>query len=130
MMNDRPVELDYKAVALANGDLSERLSGEGVSITYDDDGDTILIDIGEGGEAIADHFVNGMYVRIHPVTLKIVGCTVVGFVTDILAHNKLMRTLFEEDFQRLIEQGGKREWTGIEAQRTSPIFEAALSRHA
>ena len=127
MKTDRRTKLDHEAVARANADLSERLFREGVSITYDEDGDTLLIDIGEGGEAIADHVVDGLYIRLDPLTLKVVGCTAIGFASDALEHNRAFRKLFQGDFDHFRGAGGKGEWRGAEAQRVTPLFGAALS---
>jgi len=126
-MNEEPAQLDYEAVARANTDLSERLFREGVSIIYDEDGDTLLVDIGEGGEAIADHVVDGLYIRLNPLTYKAVGVTIIGFVSDVLAHNKLIRKLFQDSFERFRNAGGRTEWKAMEARRAMPLFEAALS---
>lgn len=126
-MLDRPKEIDPEAVTRANIDLSERIFREGLSIVYDDDGDTLLLTIGEGAEAITQQFIDGIYVRIHPVTLKIVGCTIVGLVSDIFAHNKAIRKLFADSFERFRSAGGREEWKGLEAQRVLPLFEVAIS---
>lgn len=125
-MLDQPREIDPDALARANLDLTERVFREGISLAYDDDADTLLISVGEGDESIAQQFVDGIYVHIHPVTLKIVGCTIVGLVSDLFAHNKMIRKLFQESFERFRTTGGKTEWKGIEAQRAVPLFEAAL----
>lgn len=122
-MIDQPEELDGDAIAKANVDLSERLFEEGVSIAYDEDGDILFMTIGEGKEAISEQVVDGIYVRIDPDTLKIVGCIIIGFVSDILAHNKLARKMFQESFEQLRRQGDSAQWSGSQAQKMKPIFE-------
>ena len=127
-MVDSPTPLDSELIGQANLDLAERLYSEGVFITYDEDGDTLLITIGQGQPAITTHVVDGIYVRIHPETLKVVGCTVIAFASDLLANNKLMRKLFPDALKAFEENGGVIEWKGPQAQRMAPVFEAVLSR--
>lgn len=126
-MRDRPNELDEEAVARANIDLTERLFNEGVSIAYDEDGDTLFLTIGEGKEAISEQLVDGIYFRIDPNTLKWVGCVIIGFKSDILANNKLARKLFQEGFEQLRRQGDSVQWKGSQAQKVEPLF--ALVAH-
>ncbi|MBI2918906.1 MAG: DUF2283 domain-containing protein [Chloroflexi bacterium] len=124
-MIDQPEGLNVRAVEKLNIDLSERLFSEGVSIAYDEDGDTLFLTIGEGKEAVNEQVVDGMYLRIEPDSLRIVGCVIVGFVSDILANNKLARKLFQEDFEELRRQGDSVRWEGSQAQRIKPLFELA-----
>lgn len=124
-MIDQPDELDVGALQKANIDLSERLFGEGVSVAYDEDGDTLFLTIGEGREAISEQVVDGIYLRVEPNSLRIVGCVIVGFVSDILANNKLARKLFQEDFEQLRQQGDSARWEGSQAQRIKPLLELA-----
>lgn len=122
-MRDVPKELDGEGIAKANVDLAERLLNEGVSIAYDEDGDTLFLTIGEGGEAVSDQMVDGIYFRINPDTLKVVGCVIVAFKSDILANNKLARKLFQEGFEKLRQQGGSVQWDGLQAMKVQPLFE-------
>lgn len=121
-MKDRPDALDGEAVAKANIDLAERLFKEGVSIAYDEDGDTLFLTIGEATEAISEQMVDGIYCRLDPNTLKVVGWVIIRFVSDILASNKLARKLFQEGFEQLRRQGDSVRWEGLQAQKVQPLF--------
>lgn len=121
-MNDKPTELDMDSVAQNNLDLTKRLFSEGVTISYDEDGDTLFLIIGRPREAISEQIVDGVFYRIDPATLKVVGCTILGFESDILSNNKLLRKLFQDPFEQLKKQGNLVEWKGPQAQRVEPIF--------
>jgi hypothetical protein len=127
-MESKPTPLDGEQISKANLDLAERLFNEGVYITYDDDGDTLFITIGQGQPAITTHVVGGIYLRIQPETLKIVGCTVIAFASDLLANNKLIRKLFPNALESFKGTDGTIEWKGQKARRMLPVFEVAMSR--
>lgn len=127
-MEDKPTPLDGEQMSRANLDLTERLFYEGVRLVYDEDGDTLLVTIGQEQPAITTHVIDGVYLRIHPETLKIVGCTVIAFASDLLANNKLIRKLFPDALKTLRESGGTIEWEGYQARRIMPVFEFAMSR--
>ncbi len=128
IMKDRPNGLDADAVAGANKDLAERLFNEGISVAYDEDGDTLFLTIGEGREAITEQVVDGIYFRIEPHTQKFVGCVIMRFVSDILANNKLVRKLFQESFEQLRRHGDLAQWDGLDAQKIKPLFELVPTR--
>lgn len=127
-MPNEPQTLDQDLIARANLDLAERLFKGGVEFVYDEDGDTLFVTIGAGANAITKHVVDGVYARIDPETLKIVGCTLLAFESDLLANNKLLRKLFLDGFQSLRESGDRIVWEGAEAAKTKPLFELVLAR--
>lgn len=127
-MKDKPTPLDMGQVSRANFDLAERLFNEGVHLVYDEDGDTLLMTIGEGKPAIATPVLDGIYFRIEPETYKILGFTIIAFASDLLANNKLVRKLFPNAPEAFEKSGGVIEWKGQQAQRIKPVFEFALSR--
>ncbi len=110
----------------ANVDLSERLFNEGVLVDYDRDSDTLFLTIGEGTEAVSEQLIDGIYLRIEPSNLKIVGYTILRFASDILSNNKLVRTLFQESFEQLKAKGGSTEWKGLQAKKAEPLFALAI----
>jgi len=70
----REGEAFFKSVLNANEDLASRLRELSVCITYDRDGDTFILTLGEPQEALTESVdENRLYVRIDPATLKIVG---------------------------------------------------------
>lgn len=127
-MKDRPNKVDWDAISRANIDLSERLFKEGISVAYDEDGDTLFFTIGKAREAITEQVIDGIYTRIDPYTLKFSGFVIVRFVSDILHNNKLVRKLFQESFEQIRRQGDMVQWNGLEAQRIKPFFELVSTR--
>jgi hypothetical protein len=127
-MVDKPTPLDWERMSRVNAGLAERLFNEGLHLAYDEDGDTLLITIGEEQPSMVTHVIEGIFLCVHPETLLIVGCTIVAFESDLLANNKLMRKLFPDAMKILRQKGGIMKWQGREAQRMMPIFELAMSR--
>ena len=125
-MNDKPNELDMDLVARNNMDLTKRLFSEGVTIAYDEDGDTLFITIGNPNDAITEQIVDGLFYRINPETLKVIGCIIIGFESDVLMHNKLLNNLFRDGFEQLRKQGDLVKWEGLQAQKVKPIFEISV----
>jgi len=125
-MSDKPNELDMDFIARNNINLTDRLLSEGVTIAYDEDGDTLFITIGHPREAITEQIVDGLFYRIDPETLKVIGCIIIGFESDVLTHNKLIRNLFQEGFEQLRKQGDLIKWEGPQAQKIKPIFELSV----
>ncbi|MDA0733246.1 MAG: DUF2283 domain-containing protein [Chloroflexi bacterium] len=126
-MNDSQL-IDYEAVGKANFDLLERLIGLGAEIAYDEDSDVLFITIGhEPNEAVTEHLIDTIYYRIDPDSLKIVGITILEFMTNILAKNRLAVIAFGDDFTKLRAKGGRTRMEGIDAKRLAPLFEAMTS---
>jgi hypothetical protein len=117
---------DEEEFTRANINLSERLFNEGVSIDYDQDVDTLFLTIGQGSEAVSEQLVDGIFLRIEPSSLKVVGYTFLRFSSNILANNKLFQTLFQESFEQLKARGGSTEWKGSQARRIEPLFTLAI----
>jgi len=124
-MKDKPTEIDLNVVAQRNLNLTEQLFSDGVTIAYDEDGDTLFLTIGQPRQAINEPIVDGIFYRIDPTDLKVVGCTIIDFTSDILANNKLLRNLFQDSFDKLRQQGNTVTWIGSKAQRVKPLFELA-----
>ena len=122
----KPTEISWEEISKTNTDLQERLSKSGVRLDYDDQGDTLLLTIGKGGPSISKQAIDGIYIKITPVEYKIIGCIVIGFATDLLANNKIIRNMFPDALAILKESDGVVELEGQSAERTKPIFEAAL----
>src|SRR5437870_5299385 len=111
-MNDsaafgNPRLFDMGDVARENYDLPDRLYQEGLEFAYDEDGDTLIISLGSGEprDALTEQAVDGVYLRIDPVTLKLVGAVVLSFTGDFLANNKIARSAFGGWFETLRERG-------------------------
>jgi hypothetical protein len=115
-----------RQVANLNDDLLQRLMDEGLTLTYDEDGDTLFLTIGRGVPALTEYVVYGIYVRIEPESLHIVGADVLQFRNRFLANNELFRVMFEEDFDRMRNRGGIAVVEGENAKRFHPLFDYAM----
>ena len=124
------VEMDWDAISNANIGLGERMLQAGLSVTYDEDGDTLLVTIGIGKsfEAITEELIDNIYIRILPDSLVIVGFVVLNFATDFLANNKLARKALGSWFQELRSKGGVVNVEGNKAKMVESWLEAAMSR--
>jgi hypothetical protein len=127
MKIDRPVPIDPEKINKANIDLSERLNLKGVRLTYDEDGDTLFVSIGEPVPSIAKPTIDGIYIQIDPSTYKIVGCTILAFATDFLGKNKLIRKTFPDALDTFKASGGTLELKGRQAEKTRLLFEEAFA---
>lgn len=59
-MNDESVEIPWAEISQANPNFSDRLFSEGVRPVYDEDGDTLIIVIGEGGVSLTKHAIDAI----------------------------------------------------------------------
>ncbi len=123
-----PTQIPWPEIVKANTDLEERLFNLGVRLDYDEHGDTLLLTIGDGGSSISKQAIEGIYIKIAPDDYKIIGCIVIGFATDLLAKNKIIRKMLPDALAVLKASNGVIEWQGHNAERTRPIFEAAMIR--
>ncbi len=123
-----PRQVGWDAINRVNVDIGDRLCEEGVSIYYDEDGDTLLITIGEPRSAIAKQLAGGIYLRVDPVTLKYVGCDIVGLVSDLFASNSVFRQLFHGTLESLRRSNWQTELKGVEARKVLPFFDLAFAK--
>ena len=128
IMQDKPTQLNSEQITKANLDLAERLFNEGVRLVYDEDGDTLFLNIGESQPQINVHITEGIYFCVHPDTLKIVGITILSFASDLLANNKLIRKAFPDALAVLKKNDGVIEWNGPDAQKIKPVFDLVMTR--
>jgi uncharacterized protein YuzE len=128
LTNDSEEIIDWDEVISQNADLGERLNQEGLLITYDEDGDSLLVSIGSGGDAITEQVVDDIFIRLDPDNLKIKGMTILAFKSDFLAQNKIMRKVYSSSFEDLRKEGGTVKLTGRQAQRAQPLIQAVLPR--
>lgn len=118
--------INWAKVGERNGDLSERLASEGLDVTYDEDGDTLLITIGEASHALTEEVLDDVLLRIHPDSLKIQGAVILAFEGDFLAQNKLIRRALQGFLGKIRASGGTISLRGEEAKRAKPYFDLAL----
>ncbi|GEM_PF-1565960 len=127
MVNSIQQSIDWNEVTERNRDLEHRLNKLGLTFSYDEDGDTLFVTIGEGSEALTEHFADDVFIRLHPETQKIQGFVIVSFENDFLGKNKFFRSLLGEDFKSLRAAGGTINLEGTAAQKAGSVFEAVLA---
>ena len=119
--------INWDEVGRRNRDLGDRLTDLGLTLTYDEDGDTLLVSIGDGGDTLTEQVLDEVFVRIHPDTLKIQGFVVLGFEAEFLGQNRIFRRALRGLFDKIRNGGGTMTLEGREAQRAEPYFEAAIA---
>jgi hypothetical protein len=73
------------------------MKSQGVDIVYDAPLDTLFVEIGGPKEALSEHVVDNIMVRVEPDTLEIVGVEILEFFSDFLPSNRL----FEESIHNM-----------------------------
>jgi hypothetical protein len=74
----------------ANRQYIDRVEREGLYAVYDATLDTLFLEIGGPGEALSEHLVDNVMVRVDPETLHIVGLEILDFFADFLPNNRLV----------------------------------------
>ena len=103
-MVDNARGIDSQLLWEANKDYLHRMKSQGVDIVYDAPLDTLFVEIGGPKEALSEHVVDNIMVRVEPDTLEIVGVEILEFFSDFLPSNRL----FEESIHNM---GFVRAWT-------------------
>lgn len=75
----------------ANRDYISRIEREGLSAIYDATLDTLFLEIGGPKEALTEHVLDNIMLRIDPETLEIVGLEILDFLDDFVPANRLVR---------------------------------------
>ena len=84
-------QFDTERFKEANKDYMGRIEREGLKAIYDATLDTLFVEIGEPKEALTEHVVDNVMVRINPDSLQIVGFEILDFLDDFLPENRLVR---------------------------------------
>jgi len=102
------IRIDPHKLLEANRDYIDRMEREGLYLFYDATLDTLFVEFGGPKEALSEHTVDNIMLRIDPETLRIVGYEILDFFSDFIPHNRL--------FQTAVRQLGLRE--GVDSQVT------------
>ena len=89
-MVDNARGIDSQLLWEANKDYLHRMKSQGVDIVYDAPLDTLIVEIGGPKEALSEHVVDNIMVRVEPDTLEIVGVEILEFFSDCLPSNRLI----------------------------------------
>ena len=88
--------IDPDKVLEANRDYIDRIERDGLRAVYHAKLDTLFIEIGGPKEALSEHFVDNIMLRVEPDSLQIVGLEILDFFSDFLPHNRLVQLMVEE----------------------------------
>ena len=88
--------IDPDKVLEANWDYIDRMERDGVRAVYDSKLDSLFIEIGGPKEALNEHLVDNIMLRIEPESLEVVGMEILDFFSDFLPNNRLVQAMVEE----------------------------------
>ena len=88
--------IDPDKLMEANRDYLDRIERKGLQAVYDARLDTLFIEIGGPEEALSEHLVDNIMLRINPDTLQVVGLEILDFLSDFLPNNRLIGDMSRE----------------------------------
>ena len=106
--------IDPDKVLEANRDYINRMERDGVRAVYDSKLDSLFIEIGGPKEALNEHLVDNIMLRIEPESLEVVGMEILDFFSDFLPHNRLV--------QAMVEEQGFRRGSDFEVELMEPRY--------
>ena len=109
--------IDPQDLLDANKDYLERIERDGLQAVYDAKLDSLFVELGGPKEALSEHLVDNIMIRVEPDTLRIVGLEILDFFSDFLPHNRL----FVEMVGELKLQEGKDSQVGLMEPRFRAI---------
>ena len=95
-MAQEPRHIDPDLLWEANKDYVATIEQEGVYVVFDSTLDTLFVEFGGPREALSEHAIDNIMVRIDPDTLKIVGFEIFDFFSDFLPHNRLFQEVVRD----------------------------------
>lgn len=88
--------LDPDELLNANQDYISRIERDGLDAVYDATLDTLFFEFGGPKEALSEHLVDNIMIRVAPDTLRIEGLEIVDFFEDFLPNNRLAQGLVQD----------------------------------
>ena len=88
--------IDPDKLLEANRDYLDRIEREGLQAVYDARLDTLFIEFGGPEEALSEHLMDNIMLRINPDSLQIVGLEILDFFSDFLPNNRLIMEISSE----------------------------------
>ena len=74
--------IDQEQFREAHRDYIKRIEKDGLKAIYDATLDTLFIEIGGPKEALTEHLVDNIMIRIDPASLEVVGFEILDFLDD------------------------------------------------
>ena len=88
--------IDPDKVLEANRDYLDRIESDGLFAVYDGTLDTLFLEIGGPKEALSEHVIDNIMLRVDPVSLQIVGLEILDFLSDFLPNNRLVEGMVSD----------------------------------
>ena len=95
-MPEETLHIDPDKLSAANKDFIDRIERQGTHLVYDATLDTLFIEFGGPKEAVSEHVVDNIMLRIEPETLQIVGCEILDFFSDFVPNHRLFRDMISD----------------------------------
>ena len=95
-MEQDTYQFDPEQFNEANKDYLDRIKSQGLKAIYDATLDTLFLEIGEPREALTEHFVDNIMLRIDPKTLQVIGLEILDFLDDFLPANRVFRNMLRD----------------------------------
>lgn len=89
----RLTAFDRDLFLATNRNLMGRMDREGFFVLYDDELDTLFVDIGEHRDGVLEPLVDNLLARVDPGSLELLGYEIADFREDFLPNNRLFQPL-------------------------------------
>ncbi len=73
-----------------------RMDREGFFVLYDDELDTLFVDIGDHRDGVLEPLADNLLARVDPGNLELLGYEIADFREDFLPNNRLFQPLANE----------------------------------
>lgn len=90
-MSQEVFYIDRGKLLSANRGYIDRIEREGAYVIFDATLDALYIQFGGPKEALSEHAIDNVMLRIEPDTLHIVGIEILDFFSDFLPNNRLIQ---------------------------------------
>ncbi len=84
-------KIDLKKLKEANAQYLVGLSPKQLGIVYDSTLDAFFVELNEPKEALTEHVIDNVLVRVDPESLRILDLEIQDFFSDFLPNNRLFR---------------------------------------
>ena len=120
-------QFDTERFKEANLDYLDRIEKEGLTAIYDATLDTLFLEIGGARQALTEHMVDNIMIRVDPESLQVVGFEILDFLDDFLPANRLVREALR-DWQLNRESDDQRTLVGPQYAPIKEVVEAAIGQ--
>jgi hypothetical protein len=92
----RAAPFDNTRFIESNRDLVDRMTQQGLFVLYDDQLNTLFVDVGPHRDGVLEPLADNMSVRVDPSSLELLGYEVADFRDDFLPNNMLFESFVED----------------------------------